>query len=73
MVAGDTGYNTGDTVKFIATQHAGRPVPEAQLQTQDIDSALCSLRRVHDAGVLHGDIHVGNVVVNEEVSDLTTG
>ena len=71
VASGDTGYTMAPTFKFIATQHAGAPVCEAQLETQDIDSALCSLRQVHDAAVLHGDIHTGNVIVNEEASVAT--
>lgn len=71
VAAGDIGYTTGDMLKSIATQHAGKPVCNVQLHPQDIDSALCGLRQVHDAGVLHGDMQLGNVVVNEEASDMT--
>ncbi len=71
VAAGNIGYHPGSTVKFLATQHAGTPVDEVQLQEQDINSALCSLCRVHDMGVLHGDLHRGNVIVNKEASDMS--
>ncbi len=68
VAAGDVGYDASPTVKFIATEYAGRSV---QLEAEDIDRALCSLRQVHDMGVLHGDIHQGNVLVNEEASAMS--
>ncbi len=71
MASGDVGYDTGTSVKFLATKYVGRSVLQAQLQTEDVNSALCSLRHVHDMGVLHGDVHEDNVVVNEAASDTT--
>ncbi len=71
VASGNTGYHAGSTVQFLATQHAGRSVDKAQLKVQDYDNALGSLRRIHDSGVLHGDVHLGNVILNEEVSDMT--
>ncbi len=71
LASGDVGYDTGNSLKFLATKHVGRSVLQAQLQKEDVDTALCSLRHVHDMGVLHGDVHLDNVVLNEEASDTT--
>jgi predicted trehalose synthase len=49
---------------FLATQWAGECLPKgSQLSHRQLRSAERALRHLHAAGVVHGDVHAGNVLV----------
>lgn len=67
VAAGELGWPENDTVSFIASLHAGVTALEVPLTPGDITRALWCMQQIHDAGVLHQDLHPGNVLIDIQV------
>lgn len=70
VAAGQLGYPGNGTIAFVATLHAGANALEISLGHDDVAAALWCLQQVHDLGVLHQDLHPGNVLIDTQVGLL---
>ena len=67
VAAGQLGWPDNDTITFVAPRHEGANALQVPLVPEDVTRALQCLQQIHDAGVLHQDLHPGNILINTEV------